>query len=53
MGRMKGGMRGGYDEEEEYAGGPRHSVHMRGLPYRAIEDDIAMVISYLKHSIVI
>lgn len=43
MGRLKPGMRGGYNEEEEYVEGPRHVVHMRGLPYRAIEDDIAMV----------
>ncbi|XP_065221342.1 heterogeneous nuclear ribonucleoprotein F-like [Planococcus citri] len=36
-----GGGGGGY-EDEEYMDGPRHFVHMRGLPYKAIEDDIAM-----------
>lgn len=37
-----GGGGGGY-EDEEYMDGPRHFVHMRGLPYKAIEDDIALV----------
>lgn len=43
MNRMKSGRGGGYNDNDNYMDGPRHLVHMRGLPYRAIEDDIAMV----------
>lgn len=42
VGRVKPPMRSGY-EDDDYMDGPRHFVHMRGLPYRAIEDDIALV----------
>ena len=44
MNRMKPGRGGGYNDDDNYMDGPRHLVHMRGLPYRAIEDDIALVI---------
>lgn len=45
MNRMKPPVRGGggYDNDG-YIDGPRHLIHMRGLPYRANEDDIAMVV---------
>ena len=44
MNRMKPGRGGGgYNDDDGYMDGPRHLVHMRGLPYRAIEDDIIMV----------
>lgn len=46
--RMKPPMRGGFDGGNDSEYGPRHVVHMRGLPYRAIEDDIAMVLLVLK-----
>lgn len=46
--RMKPPMRGGFDGANDSEYGPRHVVHMRGLPYRAIEDDIAMVFLFLK-----
>lgn len=47
--RMKPPMRGGagYAEEDDYMDGVRHLIHMRGLPYRAIEDDIAVVKCYI------
>ncbi|XKL66999.1 hypothetical protein PGB90_010419 [Kerria lacca] len=40
--RMKPSIRGGYNDDDDYMNGPRHIVHMRGLPYRALEDDIAI-----------
>lgn len=46
--RMKPPMRGGFDGGNDSEYGPRHVVHMRGLPYRAIEDDIAMFFSPLE-----
>lgn len=39
---MRGGFRGAGDSEY----GPLHRVHMRGLPYRATEADIATVFSF-------
>lgn len=46
--RMKPPMRGGFDAADDSEYGPRHVVHMRGLPYRASEDDIASVNSFSK-----
>ena len=47
MNRMKTGRDNGYNDFDNYMGGGRHLVRMRGLPYRAIEDDIALVINSL------
>lgn len=46
--RIKPLMGAGFKGAGDSQYGPLHRVHMRGLPYRATETDIAMVFSFSK-----